>query len=99
MLATLESFCLPVSQVFIAGSRDAADTRALLRAAQRPFGPPRVVLLADGGEGQAFLAKMKPEIRAMRSVDGRAAAYVCEGFVCQEPLTDPGKLIKRLSHL
>ena len=25
-------------------------------------------------------------------MDGKAAAYVCENFVCQLPVTDPAKL-------
>jgi uncharacterized protein YyaL (SSP411 family) len=29
-------------------------------------------------------------------IDGKAAAYVCEGFVCQLPTTDPAELTRQL---
>jgi uncharacterized protein YyaL (SSP411 family) len=31
------------------------------------------------------------------SVDGKAAAYVCENFTCQAPVTDPAKLRELLA--
>ena len=31
-------------------------------------------------------------------VDGKAAAYVCENFTCQAPVTDPVKLRELLAH-
>jgi uncharacterized protein len=30
-------------------------------------------------------------------IDGRATAYVCEGFACQMPVTDPGALGAQLT--
>jgi hypothetical protein len=30
-------------------------------------------------------------------VDGKATAYVCEGFMCQQPTNDPEMLAKQLS--
>ncbi|MEV0896266.1 thioredoxin domain-containing protein [Actinoplanes sp. NPDC049802] len=31
-------------------------------------------------------------------IDGRAAAYVCRGFVCDRPVTTPAELMMRLDH-
>jgi hypothetical protein len=96
MLVSLDFFFGSTCQIVVAGDRDAPDTRALLKAAQRRFAPNRVVLLADGGAGQEFLAQGQPSIRDMRKVGGRAVAYVCQGFTCQSPVTDAGKLTELL---
>ena len=46
------------------------------------------LVLAGGAEGTE-----RPELMAQRTaVDGRAAAYVCEGFACRRPVTDPDEL-------
>jgi hypothetical protein len=92
MLASFAFACGAPRQVVVAGDRDAPDTRALLRAAQRPFHPDKVVLLADGGAGQALLSRHRPSIREMVKQGGKAAAYVCKDYTCQPPVTDPGLL-------
>jgi hypothetical protein len=33
-----------------------------------------------------------PWIHAMGEIGGRSAAYVCRGFACQRPVTEPGEL-------
>ena len=48
---------------------------------------PHVVLA--GGPGAA---QEPPLLRGREPVDGRTAAYVCEGFACQAPVTDPDEL-------
>ena len=96
MLASFSYRCDTPRQIVIAGDRDAADTRALLRAAQGSFRPNKIVLLADGGAGQDFLARFRPSILEMRKQDGRAAAYVCENMACQRPVTDAAALTSLL---
>jgi uncharacterized protein YyaL (SSP411 family) len=75
-------------QIVIAGKPDAPDTQAMLREAKRLFSPGTIVLLADGGAGQAFLASHVAFMRDVVPVDGKATAYMCEDFVCQLPTHD-----------
>jgi uncharacterized protein YyaL (SSP411 family) len=46
---------------------------------------PHVVLAGGGGDEV-------PLLEGRTAVDGRAAAYVCEHFACQRPVTDPDEL-------
>ncbi len=75
-------------QVVIAGKLDDPGTRDLLREVHRHFLPDKVLILADGGVGQQFLGQNNEAIRAMTPVDGKPAAYVCENFACQAPVTE-----------
>jgi uncharacterized protein len=97
MLAALDFSLTKPQQIIVAGKRDAADTKALLAEVHARFLPNTIVLLADGAEGQKYLAQKLEELRVMRSVDGKAAAYVCENFACQAPVTSPEELRKLLS--
>ncbi len=78
-------------QIVLAGKIDGPDTRAMLKAAHGRYLPNRVILLADGGEGQRSLASHVPSIAQIKMIDGRATAYVCEHFACQLPTNDPRK--------
>jgi uncharacterized protein YyaL (SSP411 family) len=46
---------------------------------------PHLVLAGGEEDGVPLLADRTP-------VDGRAAAYVCERFACQRPVTEPAEL-------
>jgi len=37
-----------------------------------------------------------PLLADRHAIDGRATAYLCEGFVCQAPTTDPTELARQL---
>jgi len=56
----------------------------VVRRVLRPY-----VVLA-GGDGQADGGV--PLLEGRGPVDGRAAAYVCEGFACQRPVVEPSEL-------
>jgi len=58
----------------------------------RHFLPKTILGLADGAEGQKYLAESNEVIRAMSIVEGKAAAYVCENFTCKAPVTEAGAL-------
>jgi Highly conserved protein containing a thioredoxin domain len=58
----------------------------------RHFIPQKVLLLADGGDGQRYLEEKLEALRAMKPINGKVAAYVCENFTCKAPVTDPTAL-------
>src|SRR5947207_3285871 len=75
-------------QIVIAGDFGSPDTKALLAELHRHFLPNKVLLWADGAEGQRYLGEKNEAIRAMSMVGGKPAAYVCENFACKAPVTD-----------
>jgi hypothetical protein len=97
MLVALNSRLSKPRQIVVAGKRDVPDTRALLAEVHRRFLPNKILLLADGGDGQRYLGEKLEAIRAMSMVNGKPAAYVCENFTCKAPVTDPKQLAELLS--
>jgi uncharacterized protein YyaL (SSP411 family) len=79
------------------GATSSEEMRALLQEVHRHFLPNKVLMLADGGEGQKFLGEKNEAIGAMSMVDGKSAAYVCENFTCKAPVTSPKGLANLLA--
>jgi uncharacterized protein YyaL (SSP411 family) len=96
MLVALDGVLSKPAQIVIAGKPGAADTEALLKIVRSHARPNQVVLLADGGPGQKFLAGHAEFYQAISAINGKATAYVCENFVCQLPISDPAKLVRML---
>jgi uncharacterized protein len=92
MLVALDYSLSKPRQIVIAGSKDAPETKALLKEVHRHFLPRTILLLADGGEGQKYLGEKNDAIRAMSPIEGKSAAYVCENFTCKAPVTDSRQL-------
>jgi uncharacterized protein len=66
------------------------DTSTLASTVRATFRPN--VVLAGGPAGSTT----PPLLDARTEVDGEPAAYVCEGFACQLPVTDPAALAAEL---
>jgi hypothetical protein len=96
LLAVLSAYHAGPEQLVIVGRRDDERTRALAEVVARRFLPFTVSLVVEPGERQARLARSVPEIGPMSLVDDRPAAYLCRGFVCQAPVTDPSELARLL---
>ena len=61
--------------------------------------PFSLVIPVVPGPAQARLAPLLPFTAAMAPVAGRAAAYVCRDFSCQQPVTSRGELRRSLEQL
>ena len=97
MLVAVDYSLSKPSQIIIAGKIDNDATKALLAEVRRHFLPKKILILADGGEGQKFFSEKNEAIPAMSPIDGKSAAYVCENFTCKAPVTDPKVLGNLLS--
>lgn len=78
----------PPRQIVIAASEDAEDTKRLIRQVHAEYRPGTALLLVDPNATDRWLTEKIETIEGMGPVDGRAAAYVCENFTCQRPVTD-----------
>ena len=92
MLVALDLTLSQPRQIVVAGKRDSKETQELLREVHRHFVPNKILLLADGGEGQKYLEEKLEALRAMKPVDEKPTAYVCENFACQAPVNDAARV-------
>jgi len=97
MLVALDFSLSKPRQIVIAGKPDAPETKALLAEVHRHFLPNKILLLADGADGQKYLGEKNEALRSMLVLNGKPAAYVCENFTCEAPVTDPDDLRKLLT--
>jgi len=75
-----------VREVAIVG--DPAQAAPLVRTVRAAFRPHVVLAGGDGGPDGGTV----PLLADRHPLDGRAAAYVCERFACQAPVTEPAAL-------
>jgi uncharacterized protein YyaL (SSP411 family) len=91
MLCGLEFAAGPSHEVVIAGDPGAEAGRELVRAVRRGYWPNAVVLSRPAGESAEIL-RIAPFTKSMTPLDGKPAVYVCTGFRCLQPTTDPARV-------
>ena len=79
-----------VREVAIIGQPGGTDTRALVDRVWTRYQPDRVLALAAPGDQEA--ATEVALLADRPALGGQATAYVCEHFVCRQPVTDPEEL-------
>jgi uncharacterized protein YyaL (SSP411 family) len=97
LLVALDFALGPAREITLAA--DLGDPRllALVAAVRRPFVPNKIVHLRPARGDGGPLAALAPYVAAQVANDGAPTAYVCEGFACKQPVTDPAALAALLS--
>ncbi len=80
-------------EVAIVGQRGAADTEALRQTTFAAYRPDLLVALGDNQDGEIV-----PLLRERPLRHGKATAYVCRHFVCQQPVTTASALRAQLTN-
>ena len=93
LLVVADALVAPPREVAVVGPAGADGTQALLDELR---GPRPNVLLVHGEGPDDPLATAVPVLRDRGLVDGRPAAYVCEGGACRLPTTEPAELARQL---
>ena len=84
-------------QIIIAGALSDPLVQSLLHEVHSHFLPNKILILADGGRGQNFLAQFVPFLGSIKMVKNTATAFVCENYTCQMPTTNCEVLSTQLS--
>jgi len=68
----------------------------MLRAVHENFIPDKILLLTDGGNGQAFLGKRLEFVKDIKPIAGKATPFVCRDYACQLPTTNIVTMLKNI---
>jgi uncharacterized protein YyaL (SSP411 family) len=90
ILSALEFYLNPTKEIVVIGEKG----NELEKEIWQEFLPGKVVILAEKDNvNDEFL----PLLKGRKMIDGKATAYVCENFTCQQPVTSVEELILQLS--
>jgi uncharacterized protein YyaL (SSP411 family) len=92
LLAGLDFELARPVELAIMGRLGEAGTDRLLAVARGRYLPNRLLAVAETANGHSI-----PLLAERRAIGGRPTAYLCEGFVCQSPTTDPAELEQQLA--
>ncbi len=83
-------------EAVITGDPDAKDTQAMLQSIQQRFLPHTVTLFRASTPNGDAMSELAPFTRSQTAIDGRATAYICRNFACNEPTTNIGRMLELL---
>ncbi|HEX8567143.1 MAG TPA: thioredoxin domain-containing protein [Pyrinomonadaceae bacterium] len=93
-LCALDFFLNAPKEIVIVGEREAEDTCLLLREVWTRFIPNKVVVTAE--ESETAQSVLIPLLEERSKIKGKATAYVCENFACQQPVNEASELARQL---
>jgi uncharacterized protein YyaL (SSP411 family) len=95
VLCALDFHLSATREIVILGEKDSADTKALRMEVWKTFLPNKIVVLASPAEIPA--GETIPLLQGRNLVNNQATAFVCEGYTCKQPTTQPDKLASQLA--
>jgi len=78
-------------EIIIAGTKEAPDTKEMLRKINNRFLPGAVILLNDPADDH--IQKLVIYLTDYKMQKNQATAYVCQNYSCELPTTDPQEMM------
>jgi uncharacterized protein len=92
LLAAIDFYLGRPVELAVIGGPAEPQVSEFLEVVRSRYLPNQLVAVAPTGSQRPAT----PLLRDRRAIDGRVTAYLCEGFVCQAPTTDPSELARQL---
>jgi uncharacterized protein YyaL (SSP411 family) len=86
----------PAYEVVIVGDPDSPDTEDMIKTLRRAFVPNKVALLRSANGKTAHITRLAEFTKPFSSLNNKATAYVCRGFRCELPTTEPQQMLRLL---
>jgi uncharacterized protein YyaL (SSP411 family) len=96
MLCALDFSLGKPKEIAIIGATDSANTKALRKTIWDTYLPNKVV--AQSTPDHTSASDAISLLRNRFQIDDQATAYVCENFVCKQPVTTTGELASQLEN-
>jgi hypothetical protein len=97
MLLAVDFWLGPTQEIVIAGNVDMADTKQMLKLVHSKFLPNAVILLHEQGKKGTVIEQIVPFVKDQVAIDGKATAYLCENYICNQPVNNVENFEKILS--
>ncbi|MDQ6653783.1 MAG: thioredoxin domain-containing protein [Acidobacteriota bacterium] len=94
MLCALDFYLGSPKEIAIIGGSETEELQLLVREIWKRYLPHKVV--AHAGPGETGAPALIPLLRDRPQLQGKATAYVCEHFICKEPVTTAAELATQL---
>ncbi|MFA4916395.1 MAG: thioredoxin domain-containing protein [Syntrophales bacterium] len=96
LMCALDFSIGPAHEIVIAGDLQASDTQVMLEALRTKYIPNKVVLFNPVDKDSPKIHKLASFTKHQTSIDGKATAYVCSNYKCEQPVTDVRSMLELL---
>ena len=87
MLHAIDFMIGPTKEIVITGDPKQETTKQMIRAIQQTYLPNKVMLVYSDGPKKETAQNLSPFLKAMKPVENKPTAYICEQYACQTPIT------------
>ena len=84
-------------EIVVVGKREDEATRLMLNEINKQYLPEAIAVFKAEGEENG-IQEVISYLEDMSSIDGKPAAYICQNYSCQRPITNLDELIYSLNN-
>ncbi len=96
LLVYLDYSAGPAYEIIIIGDYQERDTQEMLKAINKIYLPNKAVIHIPAEEKRQEIVNLAPYTQNHQRLQGKATAYICHNYICQEPTTDIENMLKML---
>lgn len=95
LMSALDFWTGPSYEIVVAGKLENDDTQAMISALRQVYLPNKVLVFRPE-ENATEITKIAKYTEYQQMIDGKATAYVCQNFACNQPTADMKEMLRQL---